>query len=52
MMRVDGAWKAVRDPRGPIWPSATSIQGFQSGFDAPACLCLLATWIFLLGHLC
>ena len=31
MMRVDGAWKpaeAVRDPRGPIWPSATSIQGF------------------------
>ena len=25
------AWKppeAVRDPRGPIWPSATSIQGF------------------------
>ncbi len=24
MMRVDGAWKpaeAVRDPRGPIWPS-------------------------------
>ena len=27
MMRVDGAWKpseAVRDPRGPIWPSATS----------------------------
>jgi hypothetical protein len=31
MMRVDGAWKhaeAVRDPRGPIWPSATSIPGF------------------------
>jgi hypothetical protein len=31
MMRVDGAWKpaeAVRDPRGPIWPSATSIRGF------------------------
>ena len=31
MMRVDGAWKppeTVRDPRGPIWPSATSIQGF------------------------
>ena len=31
MMRVDGAWKpaeAVRDPRGPIWPGATSIQGF------------------------
>ena len=31
MMRADGAWKpaeAVRDPRGPIWPSATSIQGF------------------------
>ena len=31
MMRVDGAWKpaeAVRDPRAPIWPSATSIQGF------------------------
>jgi hypothetical protein len=30
-MRADGAWKpaeAVRDPRGPIWPSATSIQGF------------------------
>jgi hypothetical protein len=28
---ADGAWKpaeAVRDPRGPIWPSATSIQGF------------------------
>jgi hypothetical protein len=31
MMRVDGAWKpveTVRDPRAPIWPSATSIQGF------------------------
>jgi hypothetical protein len=31
MVRVDGAWKpaeAVWDPRGPIWPSATSIQGF------------------------
>ncbi len=31
MMRVDGAWKpaeAVRDPRGPIWPNATSLQGF------------------------
>jgi hypothetical protein len=31
MVRVDGAWKpaeAVRDPRGPIWPSATSIRGF------------------------
>ena len=43
MMRADGAWKpaeAVRDPQGPIWPSATSIRGvlpelgrFQSGFD-------------------
>ena len=43
MMRVDGAWKpaeAVRDPRGPIWPGATSIQGFlpelgrfEAGFD-------------------
>jgi len=42
-MRADGAWKpaeAVRDPRGPIWPSATSIQGFlpglgrfEAGFD-------------------
>ena len=33
-MRVDGAWKhaeAVQDPRGPIWPSATSIQGFLPG---------------------
>jgi hypothetical protein len=31
MVRVDGAWKpaeAVRGPRGPIWPNATSIQGF------------------------
>ena len=31
MVRVDGAWKpaeAVRDPRAPIWPSATSIRGF------------------------
>ena len=31
MMRVDGDWKpaeAVRDPPGPIWPSATSIRGF------------------------
>ena len=45
-MRADGAWKpaeAVRDPRGPIWPSATSIQGFlpglgrfEAGFD---CAC-------------
>ena len=34
MMRVVGAWKpaeAVRDPRSPIWPSATSIQGFLPG---------------------
>jgi hypothetical protein len=36
MVRVDGAWKpaeAVRDPRAPIWPSATSIQGLLPSYD-------------------